>query len=152
VAVVARSSSNPSPVLDNFHARMRSGFGTYFTREDIQRLKPTYMSDLVTRVPGLWVATSGRGTERQIYSNRNAGGLGRDCPAQIFVDGRLMNPRLGGVGEVVGMSLDEAVHPNDVEGIEIYRGLATVPAEFLTPDARCAVIAVWTRRGGGRPQ
>lgn len=152
VAVVARSSSNPSPVLDNFHARMRSGFGTFFTREDIQRLRPTYLSDLVTRVPGLWVSTSGRGTERQIYSGRNAGGVARDCPAQIYVDGRLMNPRVSGGGDVVGMTLDEAVHPNDVEGIEIYRGLATVPAEFLTPDARCAVIAVWTRRGGARQQ
>jgi hypothetical protein len=151
VAVVARSSSDPSPVLDNFHARMRAGFGTFFTREDIQRLRPTYMSDLVTRVPGLWVATSGRGTERQIYSGRHAGGT-RDCPAQIYVDGRLMNPRVTGGSDVVGMTLDEAVNPSDVEGIEIYRGLATVPAEFLTPDARCAVIAVWTRRGGARPR
>ena len=149
VAVVARTSANPSPVLDNFHARMRSGMGTFFTREDIQRLRPTLMSDLVTRVPGLFVATSGRGTERQIYSSRAAGGV-RDCPVQIYVDGRLMNPRVAGGDQVVGMTLDEAVNPADVEGVEIYRGLATVPAEFLSSDARCAVIAVWTRRGGAR--
>lgn len=147
IAVVARTSANPSPVLDNFHARMRTGMGTFFTREDILRLRPNQMSDLVTRVPGLFISTSGRGTARQIFSGRSAG-VAPGCPAQIYVDGRLMNPRIVDGDEVIGMTLDEAVNPADVEGIEIYHGLSTVPAEFLSPDARCAVIAVWTRRGG----
>jgi hypothetical protein len=28
----------------------------------------------------------------------------------------------------------------------VYRGLSGVPAEFLTPEARCGVIALWTQR------
>ena len=145
LAVVARSQALASPVLDGFHSRLRTGMGTYFTREDIERIKPAYVSDLITHVPGLNVRTTGSGFERHIYSGR-AAGVPRDCPALIYVDGFLLNPRTGG-GEVTGMTLDEAVRPQNVEGIEVYRGLSTIPAEFLHPDAQCAVVAVWTRRG-----
>lgn len=148
LTVVARTPAYSSPVLDGFHARLGSGLGTFFTRADVERIKPGYLSDLITRVPGLVVATSGMGTTgRHIYVGRNVGI--RECPAQIWVDGFLLNPRSPS-GEFVGMTLDEAVMPANVEGIEIYRGLATVPAEFLNQDARCGVIAVWTRRGGVR--
>lgn len=145
LTVVARSSSLTSPVLDNFHARLRLGMGTYITREDLQRLRPNYVSDVVTRVPGLFLA-SHNGMGRQIFSGRTQG-TAPGCPAQIWVDGFLMNPRSSVDGEVMGMTLDEAVRPEDVEGIEIYNGLSTVPAEFMSLDSRCAVIAVWTRRG-----
>lgn len=146
LSVVARSQAYASPVLDGFHARLRSGMGTYFTRDDIERVKPAYLSDMITHVPGLSVRATGSGFERHIYSSRSAG-VPRDCPALIYVDGFLLNPRTHS-GEVIGMTLDEAVSPSNVEGIEIYRGLASVPAEFLHRDAQCAVIAVWTRRGG----
>jgi outer membrane cobalamin receptor len=149
LAVVARSSAMASPVLDGFHARMRSGLGTFITREEVQRARPTYVSDLVLRVPGLYASSGGAGSARQIYSGRTAG-TAPNCPAQIYIDGFLMNPASDRNGEVMGMTLDEAVMPNDIEGIEIYRGLASVPAEFLSTEARCAVIAVWTRRGGAR--
>lgn len=145
LTVVARSASVTSPVLDNFHARMRQGLGTYITREDLQRMRPNAVSDVVTRVPGLFLASHGV-MGRQIYSGRTAG-TAPGCPAQIWVDGFLVNPRSKAGGEVTGMTLDEAVRPQDVEGIEIYHGLATVPAEFMSIDSRCAVIAVWTRRG-----
>jgi hypothetical protein len=38
------------------------------------------------------------------------------------------------------------VEPADVEAIEIFKGLASVPAEFLNPQSRCGVIAIWTKR------
>lgn len=147
LAVVARSEARPSPVLDGFHARLRSGMGRYFTRDDVERVKPAFLSDLIVHVPGLSVRSSGSGFERHIYSSR-AAGVARDCPALIYVDGFLLNPRTH-TGEVAGLTLDEAVTPQNVEGIEVYRGLSTVPAEFLHHDAQCAVIVVWTRRGDG---
>jgi hypothetical protein len=146
LAVVARGGSPPSPLLDGFYARAGAGFGTYYTRDEIERLRPSRLSDVVLRTPGFFVG--GGSVGRQLYSSR-AGGVNRDCPAQIYIDGFLLNPRHRS-GEVIGMALDDAVLPQDVEGIEIYRGLATVPAEFLNEDAKCAVIAVWTRRGGDR--
>ncbi|MFC1791075.1 hypothetical protein ACFL0I_01235, partial [Gemmatimonadota bacterium] len=74
----------------------------------------------------------------------------RDCITQIFVDGFLVNRRAFGArgARPIDFRIDDAVSPASVEGIEIYRGLGTVPAEFLNPDAVCGVIAIWTRRGG----
>jgi hypothetical protein len=61
---------------------------------------------------------------------------------QIFLDGMLITRGSPG-GEVL---IDDIVNPLDVEAIEVFRGLASVPPEFLTPDARCGVVAIWTRR------
>jgi hypothetical protein len=44
-------------------------------------------------------------------------------------------------------TIDDVVTPNVTEGIEVYRGVATVPPEILSPDAMCGVVAIWTRRG-----
>jgi hypothetical protein len=145
LTVVARSGLRPSPVLDDFFHRLRSGTGTYYTRDEIQRLSPMYISDLIAREAGMRVASSGSGHIRHIYSGRGDGIHGA-CRTQIFVDGLLLNPS-GPGPETAGLTLDEVVSPSVVEGIEIYRGLATVPAQFLTPNAQCGVVAVWTRRG-----
>lgn len=144
VTVLARARSRSSPAFDNFYARHRSGIGTFFTRDDIERIQPTNLTDLVATVPGMSAQRSG-GSSPILYSRQSTRG-GRDCPVQIFVDGRLLNPRAPS-GDVIGMTLDQAVLPSSVEGLEIYSGLSTVPAEFLNQDARCGVVAVWTRRG-----
>ena len=48
--------------------------------------------------------------------------------------------------------VDELVQPMDVEVIEVFRGLGSIPPEFLTPQARCGVIAIWTKRSSDRAQ
>lgn len=133
----ARSRSE-SPMLANFYRRLdRAVGGTFITREEIERRQPSQVTDLLLEVPGVHLLSSGRGDQRVVTLSRAPG-----CPAQIYVDGRHMNLR----GEVI--SIDEVMMPNSVEGIEIYRGLGTVPAEFLSPQAKCGVVALWTRRGG----
>jgi hypothetical protein len=68
---------------------------------------------------------------------------GGPCPVQIWVDGMLTTRAAG-----ENVPLDDLASPGILEGIEIYRGLATIPPEFVSPGARCGVIAIWTRRGG----
>lgn len=131
-----------SPVLRDFQSRANTGLGTYYSRDDIQRLRPGQVSDLVLRQPGFQSNTSGR---RRVLTSSRSAALPYDCPVQIYVDGFLLNPP--GMPADASLTLDEAVLPHDVEGIEIYRGLATVPAEFMSMNAQCAVVAVWTRRG-----
>lgn len=133
----------PSPVTEGFRDRMASGIGYFFTRQDIERRAPSFVTDILAAVPGVHLQSAGRGNRRHIYMTRT----GDRCPAQIFVDGFLLNGRSRLTADP-DFTLDDAVSPNSVEGIEVYHGLGTVPAQFLNPDSRCGAVVVWTRRGG----
>lgn len=136
--VLARSPSAISPVLANFHARRAAGaFGRFVTRDEIERLRPGRVTDVLARLPGVRLeSTGGAGNRRAVF-------LRSDCPALIFLDGFLLNRAADRMPAV-----DDVVSPGAVEGIEIYGGFGTVPAEFLNPESRCGVVAIWTRRGG----
>jgi len=144
LTIVAVTRARPSPVLEGFHFRRAAGLGHFISREEIEQRAPVLVSDLLTAVPGVRLEGSGRGTRRAVYFGR-ASGM-RDCPAQIYVDGFLFNRQT--LAGDPGFVLDDAVSPNAVEGIEVYRGLSGVPAEFLNPEAHCGVVVIWTRRGG----
>ena len=45
-------------------------------------------------------------------------------------------------GFAVGRNLDLYVKPIEVGGIEVYKGLASTPAEFAS---RCGAVVVWTK-------
>lgn len=148
LTVVARSRRlERSPVLSDFDRRAESGFGWYFTRDEIEEIAPTLVSDLLARVPGVRLESSGGSNLRRTLTmaRSSVGPGGGRCPAQIFLDGRLVTR-----SNAIEFPVDDLVTPEAVEGIEVYRGLSTVPPEFLTPSSRCGVVAIWTRRGGDR--
>jgi hypothetical protein len=66
----------------------------------------------------------------------------RLCVLRIGTDGRLMP---------ADFSIDE-LRPEDVMGIEVYLGAATIPTEFsgVSHDAPCGMIMVWTKKGRDR--
>jgi len=136
-----------SHILEGFDHRVRLGFGTYFTRDQIEQIGPLRVTDLLRRVPGVTIVGGGTRSEPVLSMNRaQFGAGGGSCPVQIFMDGMLVTR--AGAGPI---SVDELVTPQAVEGLEIYRGLSTVPAEFLNENAHCGVVAIWTRRGGMPP-
>lgn len=136
--VVARTRVDPSPMFRDLERRIERGFGEYVTRQDIEERNPSYVTDLLAEVPGVRLQSSGRGSRRIVRIGRS------NCPAQVFVDGMLMN--VPGMAREV--AIDDYVSPHDVAAIEVYRGLASVPAQFLNENAHCGVVAIWTRRGG----
>jgi hypothetical protein len=146
LAVVGRSAG-PSPFLEEFRERVKRGLGVYITRAQIERQQPMYVTDLLRDIPGVQLRAVGIGSRPVVAMGRSSG---RMCSARIFVDGMLLNPTMmtpsGPRADV--FRIDDVVHPSSVEGIEIYRGMSTTPPEFLTADADCGVIAIWTRRGG----
>ena len=137
--IVALSPLSTSPFLDNVRHRATRGFGVQLTREDIEERGPMRLTDLLVTLPGVRVG-QGRGGAgaRSISIGRALPG----CQVQIFLDGVQMN-RAGAGGSVL---IDDLVSPFDVEVVEVFRGLGGIPAEFLTPQARCGVVAIWTRR------
>lgn len=137
--VVARGRREGSPVLNGFRDRVALGLGSFILREEIERRRPVYATDLLRSVPGVELISEGTGSRPRIRLARAAG---RGCDARIFLDGVLMN-RTGSPP----IHLDDLVSPGSIEGIEIYRGLGSIPAEYLNPDTECGVVGVWTRRG-----
>jgi hypothetical protein len=139
--ITARSRSE-SPMLAGFYNRKDRGIGgTFFSRADIERRNPSKLTDLLVEVPGLRLEGGGaQGDRVATFSRSLFSPGGGECHVQVFVDGVQARGQ--------GVPLDDLATPAVLEGIEIYRGLATVPPEFLSPEARCGVIALWTRRGG----
>jgi hypothetical protein len=117
----------------DFERRRASGRGTFITRDDIERRNPLTVADLLRTVRGLAIRTSGGRTEvRFVRANSRIDGA--DCPPEMWFDGV----------RTFGATVDE-VDPGEVEGIELYRGLGQVPAEYLSRTAGCGVVVIWTR-------
>lgn len=111
--------------------------GRFLTAEDIDRRHPINTTDLLRTVAGVTVAQ--RGPERVVRMRSNS------CDPLVWIDGF---PATAGYLDV------DAFAPQSLAGIEIYSGVATVPAELRTPDGQgsCGVIALWTRLPEPRPR
>ena len=139
--ITARALS-ASPVLANFyHRQQRAVAGTFITRDEIEQSNATRVTDLFAMVPGVRFRNNNQRALVVSFDRALPGTT--TCPVQVYVDGVLATR-----GERDGVPLDELATPGVLEGIEIHRGLASVPPEFAGPLARCGVIALWTRRGG----
>ena len=137
--ITAKYRNRPPVIADFLERARRQNGGTFITRDEIERRQPFRITDLLAGVPGVEVATvPGVGRENRVV--RMARTPGRVCPVQVFVDGVFASR----IGE---SPVDDLASPTELEGIEVYRGTSTTPPEFLTADARCGVIALWTRRG-----
>jgi CarboxypepD_reg-like domain/TonB-dependent Receptor Plug Domain len=133
--VVVEGADKPAAKMGDFFRHKNSGHGGYFiTREDIEKKQPRVMSDMLRRVPGLRIDCNFGTCQVQTFeeARRIMGG----CPIQYFLDGA---PFSGDIDEMT---------PDQIEGIEVYRGSSTVPPEFNTGTSMCGVIAVWSRVPG----
>lgn len=117
--------------LTKFERRMATGSGRFITREQILQRKPMRILDLIRFLPNVRMNCYGLGC--QVRLNRDP----RNCGPAVFVD-----------GIPTSMAVLEATNPNDVHGIEVYRGPSETPPEINNEAARCGgAIAIWTRRG-----
>lgn len=115
-----------------FYDRRERGIGSYVTRPEILATLARQASDVLRRQPGMRLVrrTSGFG---YVVVGRG------ECPFRYFVDGTRVGPTF---------QIDD-VDVDWIEAIEIYRGPASVPIEFMLPpteqNANCGIIAIWTR-------
>jgi hypothetical protein len=145
LTVEARGGDAGLGPLRGYYERMRwnerTGIGRIITRDAIDARNPAAMSDMLREVPRLSVNRA-RGLTSHITVR---GGRGGECTPALFIDGTRTNRR-------AQANVDELVRPGDVEGVEIYVGLAQMPGIYHD-ETGCGVLLIWTRRGAsdGRP-
>ena len=121
------------------HERM--GFGHVLTRDQLQERDAIDVVDILRELPRIAIVQQpGRGQHVMF----RGGALGQ-CTPRVYINGVYANRNTLAY-------IDELVRPTELEGIEVYRGLAEMPGEFYD-ETHCGVILVWTRRDaeGGRP-
>ncbi|WP_394560590.1 TonB-dependent receptor domain-containing protein [Aquipseudomonas alcaligenes] len=107
-----------------------------FTREDIERLRPSSVGELLSRVPGVQlVRNGGRGanTSQFIRGTSNAQSL-------ILVDGVRIGSASSGGAALQFLSIEQ------IERIEVLRGSRSA---IYGADAIGGVVQIFTRRGEG---
>lgn len=122
--------------MAGFYQRMARGHGHFITREQVERRNPSSMTDLFRMIPGARVET--RGFARQVRFR------GARCAPLTWLDG---SPLYAGEFDL------DSVDPRTFEGIEIYSGAASVPAEFQgnrSISSACGTIILWSRQGEPR--
>ncbi|MFK8329502.1 TonB-dependent receptor domain-containing protein [Pseudomonas sp. BJa5] len=110
-----------------------SAANSVFTRADIDRLQPSSVTDLLTRVPGVQVApTGGRGSVPGIYIRGS-----KTAQSLVLVDGvRIANATSGDSG-LQFLDIDQ------IERVEVLRGSRSA---VYGSDAIGGVIQIFTRR------
>lgn len=123
--------------LRDFEARRAVGNGLFVTRDEITARNTMRPSDVLRGKRGVnlvRIRSGGYGVRFASYTNRRGG-----CIPSIWIDGQL----------APDLEIDE-VSASDIEAIEIYETLGSVPFEFSPRGnaAPCGTIAIWTRIPG----
>ena len=126
----------PMGPMDGFYERLGRGWGQFVTRADIEKRNPTVSSNLLRGIPGVQVVCQGNVCTPSMY--RALTGI-TECRVQYFLDG---------MPAALRFNMDD-IPPNQIEGIEVYRGPSETPAAFLAGRTMCGVIAIWTRGAAG---
>ena len=129
---------------DDFFRRRRLGFGSFITREDIERRGAVHFEQLLHGIAGIRVSYGkpARGFSR-LYSSISMSRC-PDLNVALYWDGVRIYWR------AAGMPPDEAlaeylasVLPSRVELVEVYQGVGQVPSDL--DRTACAAIVIWTR-------
>jgi hypothetical protein len=125
VIVMARVTASGGRLKSFYERKARNPWGTFIDREELERRRPLWMSDVLRMIPGVRVIPTRYGNAIRV----------RDCAPTLWLDGMPLR----------GTEVDEVVAPSDVAGVEVYRSMAGMPVEFMDMRTNCGAIVVWTR-------
>ncbi len=129
----------PNPHLQGFEERRARGQGRYFTREQITKMSPRGLTDVLRRVPGFQLQAARNGQGFSVQTGRTAT---RVCPVLYYLNGSPFPVS-------ADMSINTFIDPDAVEAMEVYAGASQIPPQFNSAalNARCGVVVIWTRMG-----
>ena len=99
-----------------------------------------HTAELLRGIPGVRVRIGPPGVE-----DLNSVSFAR-CPqggVTVWIDGAKLRPDGGKFSPASVALMLERINPHDILAIEIHRGVASLPVEFI--DDSCAAIVIWTR-------
>jgi hypothetical protein len=123
--------------VDYYH-RQRFHNGVFIDRGEIERRNPFDMASLLRGRPGVRVGYSPVNGSLQVVLR---GGIGTSlssnvCPPRVFMNGAPLH------------EFDfRDISPDQLEGIEIYPGASSIPAQFGGSTSSCGVVLLWIRSG-----
>ena len=138
-----------------FEERRGRGFGAFITRDELARRESSTLTDVIrTKAPGVkFIPLLNGGTT--VANGRFAGNIDPTLPSECYMSIYLDGVRIYAPGQETpdNHPLDRGKGPNldrlavnGIEAIEIYRGPAEMPPEFLGSNSACGAIVIWTRR------
>jgi hypothetical protein len=127
-----------------FSRRQKSRLGRFVTRDDIERMNPIYLADLVHRY---FPFNRFNGFEPAWPVNRYGSWMAStyarmspfsSCPPSIS---------LNGASPMSGWAMND-FQPQSVEALEIYRRASEIPVDLQMPGqgSGCGVVVVWLRQ------
>jgi hypothetical protein len=131
VVVNARRAASLDVV--GFSQRKKSSMGYFLGPEQIQRMNPLYLTDVLRQVPGIRVTSTPDGDV--VVPTRGVSLTGNGC-VQYYVDNmpwQSMQP--GDINQFVG--------GHEIVAVEVYNGPG-VPAQYSGANG-CATIVLWTK-------
>lgn len=134
LTVTAKTEPPHSRQLDQegFYDRERMGFGKFLTQYEIQQKQPLETSEVFRGVPGVGLVPAG-GTHYNLVITRG----GDNCSPRVMVDNMAVDQQ----------DMDSLVKPQDIAGIEVYRGPSEIPGRWMGQRSACGLVVIWTRRG-----
>lgn len=153
VLVTAKRSAT-NLLMEGFEDRKRLGLGKFYGEDELARHRERRVIEVLRDAPGVQFVM-GRSGEYLLASNRSAMGLGNTrtggaCFLQVVVDGMVVwTPETGSDRSTSFPPPDLAylVAVSDLVGVEVYSGIAGVPALYRRQGNSCGVVLFWTRRG-----
>ncbi|MCC6077525.1 TonB-dependent receptor domain-containing protein [Pseudomonas sp. GCM10022188] len=109
---------------------------TVFTRNDIERLQPSNVGELLSRVPGVQITQNGG---RGSLTGLNIRGT-KSAQSIVLVDGQRIVDAAGGAAQLQALSIEQ------IERIEVLRGPRSA---LYGADAIGGVVQIFTRRTEG---
>ena len=140
VAVTAPAAT--SARVAGFEDRMsRHGGGTFINRQQLDEWHSMRMSDVMRRVSGVKLIDSSGvllvASTRGYKVNLLKPDFMAPCILRVGIDGQVKE---------WGFPVN-SIDPDQIHGVEVYNGPATIPPEFnaLRTDAQCGLVMIWTR-------